>query len=159
DDLSGGRARTHQYLEELAARPVRLVAATVITVAAVVVLGLAPQWAPAASRPDRSRTTAPVGAHGRAGTLAPGAASPTVTVFRPAATASPGLDWSVLAGIYAVESSSGRTHRTSSAGALGPMQFLPATWSEYRADTNGDGRADVHSLPDAALAAARMLCA
>jgi len=43
--------------------------------------------------------------------------------------------------------------------AVGPMQFLPGTWSRYGADGNGDGVRDPHQLDDAALAAARYLCA
>lgn len=43
--------------------------------------------------------------------------------------------------------------------AVGPMQFLPATWERYGADGNGDGVRDPHQLDDAALGAARYLCA
>ena len=43
--------------------------------------------------------------------------------------------------------------------AVGPMQFLPATWARYGADGNGDGVADPHQLDDAARAAAAYLCA
>ena len=43
--------------------------------------------------------------------------------------------------------------------AIGPMQFLPGTWARYGADGNGDGTRDPHQLDDAALAAARYLCA
>jgi membrane-bound lytic murein transglycosylase B len=43
--------------------------------------------------------------------------------------------------------------------AVGPMQFLPGTWARYGADGNGDGVRDPHQLDDAALAAARYLCA
>ncbi|MGH8862196.1 MAG: lytic murein transglycosylase, partial [Jatrophihabitantaceae bacterium] len=43
--------------------------------------------------------------------------------------------------------------------ALGPMQFIPQTWAAYGADANGDGRADVFNINDAALGAARYLCA
>jgi membrane-bound lytic murein transglycosylase B len=43
--------------------------------------------------------------------------------------------------------------------AVGPMQFLPVTWARYGADGNGDGVNDPHQLDDAALAAARYLCA
>ena len=146
-DMTASKAGVHQYLEELAARPGRLVAAVVMTIAAVLVLWLAPQ-AVAAPRPRPDRAVA----------LAPVHADRTVGVFRSAAATCPGLDWSVLAGIYAVETSSGRTPGRSSAGALGPMQFLPATWAEYGADGDADGRTDVQSLPDAALGAARMLC-
>ena len=149
DDLSGTRAGIHQYLEELAARPGRLVAALVVTVAAVLVLWLGPDSASAAPRPQPDRASAP----------APASADPTVAVFRSAAANCPGLDWSVLAAIYGAETSSGRIQGASTAGAVGPMQFLPATWAEYHADGDGDGRADVQSLPDAALGAARMLCA
>jgi len=43
--------------------------------------------------------------------------------------------------------------------AVGPMQFIPATWRAYGRDGNGDGRADPNNIYDAALAAARYLCA
>ncbi|WP_309240861.1 lytic murein transglycosylase [Nocardia sp. BSTN01] len=42
--------------------------------------------------------------------------------------------------------------------AVGPMQFLPRTWSAYAADGNGDGRADPDNIFDASLAAAEYLC-
>jgi membrane-bound lytic murein transglycosylase B len=44
------------------------------------------------------------------------------------------------------------------ARAIGPMQFLPGTWSRYASDGDGDGRADPQNVYDAALAAARYLC-
>ena len=44
------------------------------------------------------------------------------------------------------------------ARAMGPMQFLPGTWSRYAADGDGDGKADPQNLFDASLAAARYLC-
>ena len=43
--------------------------------------------------------------------------------------------------------------------AVGPMQFLPGTWQIYSADGNGDGSMDPQNIDDAALAAARYLCA
>ncbi|MFE3777501.1 lytic transglycosylase domain-containing protein [Amycolatopsis sp. NPDC059090] len=42
--------------------------------------------------------------------------------------------------------------------AVGPFQFIPATWRIYAADGNGDGKADPSNLFDASLAAARYLC-
>ncbi|WP_092597941.1 lytic transglycosylase domain-containing protein [Actinopolyspora xinjiangensis] len=42
--------------------------------------------------------------------------------------------------------------------AVGPMQFLPATWSRYGADGDDDGAASPHNVRDAALAAGRYLC-
>ncbi|EGD54726.1 lytic transglycosylase domain-containing protein [Gordonia neofelifaecis] len=42
--------------------------------------------------------------------------------------------------------------------AVGPTQFLPATWQHYAADGNGDGKADPQNLYDAALTTARYLC-
>ncbi|MFE3542969.1 lytic transglycosylase domain-containing protein [Nocardia sp. NPDC059177] len=42
--------------------------------------------------------------------------------------------------------------------AVGPMQFLPSTWSRYAADGNGDGASDPQNVFDATLAAARYLC-
>ena len=50
------------------------------------------------------------------------------------------------------------SNRVSYARAIGPMQFLPGTWSRYASDGNGDGKADVQNVFDASLAAARYLC-
>ncbi|EWT01382.1 hypothetical protein N865_08680 [Intrasporangium oryzae NRRL B-24470] len=43
--------------------------------------------------------------------------------------------------------------------AVGPMQFIPATWRIWGADGNGDGVADPENIEDAALTAGRYLCA
>jgi membrane-bound lytic murein transglycosylase B len=43
--------------------------------------------------------------------------------------------------------------------AVGPMQFLPSTWPFVAADGNGDGKMDPNNIFDAALGAARYLCA
>jgi len=45
------------------------------------------------------------------------------------------------------------------AHALGPMQFIPSTWGIYGTDATGDGKADIFNINDAALGAARYLCA
>lgn len=42
--------------------------------------------------------------------------------------------------------------------AVGPMQFLPSTWTDYGVDASGDGRADPENINDAAMAAANYLC-
>jgi soluble lytic murein transglycosylase-like protein len=42
-----------------------------------------------------------------------------------------GVGWHVLAAVNFVESAFGRMRSPSSAGALGPMQFMPLTWSAY----------------------------
>jgi hypothetical protein len=73
--------------------------------------------------------------------------------------ASFGLDWSVLAAIGYVESGHGANVGPSSAGALGPMQFMPATWAVYGVDGDGDGRKSVMDPEDAIPGAARLLAA
>src|SRR3954451_12245899 len=42
--------------------------------------------------------------------------------------------------------------------AVGPMQFIPATWKAYGVDADGNGSADPFNINDAALAAANYLC-
>ena len=42
--------------------------------------------------------------------------------------------------------------------AVGPMQFIPATWSEMKVDADNSGVADPNDIDDAALAAALYLC-
>jgi transglycosylase-like protein with SLT domain len=72
----------------------------------------------------------------------------------------PGLSWSVLAAIGQVESDHGRNAGPSSAGALGPMQFLPSTWRTWGITGFGDtGKPDIMNPFDAVPSAARMLCA
>ena len=62
-----------------------------------------------------------------------------------------GVRWQVLAAINFVESGFGRMRNHSYAGAQGPMQFIPATWSAY--GLGGDVR-DPH---DAIMGAANYL--
>ncbi len=64
-----------------------------------------------------------------------------------------GIPWTVLAAIGEVESGDGQDDGPSSAGALGPMQFLPSTWKLY-----GDG-GNIMDPADAIPAAARLLVA
>lgn len=42
--------------------------------------------------------------------------------------------------------------------AVGPMQFIPTTWTLIGADGNADGAADPQQIDDAVLTAARYLC-
>ena len=46
------------------------------------------------------------------------------------AEAQTGIDWQYLAAINLVETRMGRINGVSTAGAIGPMQFLPTTWAE-----------------------------
>jgi hypothetical protein len=61
-----------------------------------------------------------------------------------------GVPWYYLASIHLVETRMGRIRGLSSAGAQGPMQFMPATWAFY-------GRGDINSDHDSILGAARYL--
>jgi membrane-bound lytic murein transglycosylase B len=61
-----------------------------------------------------------------------------------------GIGWEYLAAVNLVETGMGRIRGTSSAGAQGPMQFLPSTWARW-------GRGDVNDPADAIMAAARYL--
>jgi Transglycosylase SLT domain len=62
-----------------------------------------------------------------------------------------GLDWAYLAAINFIETDFDRNTNVSSAGAQGPMQFLPTTWALY-----GDG-GNILDPGDAIDAAARYL--
>lgn len=61
-----------------------------------------------------------------------------------------GIDWTYLAAIHLVETRMGRIRGDSVAGAKGPMQFLPSTWTAY-------GKGDINDPGDAIRAAARYL--
>ncbi|MBB2899594.1 hypothetical protein FHR75_000382 [Kineococcus radiotolerans] len=77
---------------------------------------------------------------------------------RAAATCA-GMRPALLAAVGQVESGHGRTTGPSSAGALGPMQFMPATFAAYGVDGGGDGVRDVQDPADAVFSAANYLCA
>jgi hypothetical protein len=72
----------------------------------------------------------------------------------------PGLSWTVLAAIGQIESGNGANMGPSSAGALGPMQFLPSTWRVWGTDGFGNtGTPNIMNAFDAVPSSARMLCA
>ncbi len=97
-----------------------------------------------------------LGMFGKVGTKLPAweivAPEPADTLlgYYKAAEAETGVDWEVLAAINLVETGMGRIRGLSSAGAQGPMQFMPATWAQW-------GQGDVTDPADAIPAAARYL--
>ncbi|CAN5188293.1 hypothetical protein BH20ACT20_BH20ACT20_05420 [soil metagenome] len=62
-----------------------------------------------------------------------------------------GVDWRLLAAVNLVETGFNRIRSNSSAGAQGPMQFIPSTWAAY-----GMG-GDIRDPADAILGAANYL--
>ena len=68
------------------------------------------------------------------------------------AQARSGVPWHYLAAIEFIETRFGRVDGVSTAGAQGPMQFLPATWAHY-------GNGSIHNPRDAILGAAHYLVA
>jgi hypothetical protein len=68
-----------------------------------------------------------------------------------------GIPWEVLASINKIETGFGTNLNVSSAGAVGWMQFLPASWEQFGLDANGDGKKDPYNPVDAICAAAHYL--
>ncbi|WP_308204952.1 lytic transglycosylase domain-containing protein [Mycobacterium barrassiae] len=84
--------------------------------------------------------------------VAPAPADVLLANYREAEAAT-GVPWNYLAAIHLIETRFGSIEGTSTAGAQGPMQFLPSTFEAY-----GDG-GDIHSLRDSIMAAGRYLAA
>jgi membrane-bound lytic murein transglycosylase B len=74
-----------------------------------------------------------------------------------------GLDWTVIAGIYSIETDFGRLNAPgvqsgeNRAGAAGPGQFLFGTWRIYGLDGDGDGVKDRYNPADAIPGTANLL--
>ena len=141
---------------EVCRRPVRVVLACLATVLGSAVVAQADvsggSDAPAAQIGTPARTAVtelPL----------PGDLSSWRAGARSAAATCPGLPPEVLVAIAQVESRLGHLPGPSSAGARGPMQFLPSMWAAFGIDGDGDGRADVLNSVDALHGAARFLCA
>ncbi len=62
-----------------------------------------------------------------------------------------GVPWEILAAVNLVETGMGRIRGTSTSGAQGPMQFMPATWDAFGAG------GDIDDTHDAIMGAARYL--
>ena len=117
-----------------------------------------------ASPAPPAATAAPAGLAGAPTALAEADIPPAWLMwYMDAAQTCPGLPWSVLAGIGEVESGHGRSplpgvhSGQNSAGAEGPMQFEPATFSEYA--TGPDRPLSPYDPADAIYTAAATLCA
>jgi hypothetical protein len=82
----------------------------------------------------------------------PAPADALMDYYREAEAAS-GVGWNYLAAINLIESRFGSIEGDSTAGAQGPMQFLPSTFDAY-----GNG-GDIHSPRDSIVAAGRYLAA
>ncbi len=76
----------------------------------------------------------------------------TLLGFYKEAETATGIGWQYLAAINLVETGLGRINGLSTAGAIGPMQFLQSTWNE-----RGIGQGDIRDPHDSILAAARYL--
>lgn len=61
------------------------------------------------------------------------------------------VDWNVLAAVNYIESAFNKLRNSSTAGAQGPMQFIPSTWERYGLGGN------IHDPHDAILGAANYL--
>jgi hypothetical protein len=88
-----------------------------------------------------------------------------LALYQQAAKTCPGMSWALVAAIGKVETNHGRSELpgvasgANSAGAMGPMQFMPGTWAALGIDANADGLRNVYDPPDAVYGAVRYLCA
>jgi soluble lytic murein transglycosylase-like protein len=83
--------------------------------------------------------------------IAPPPAEELLGLYREAEAAT-GVAWNYLAAINLIETRLGSIAGVSTAGAQGPMQFMPQTWAAY-------GKGDVNAPRDAIMAAGRYLAA
>lgn len=146
----------HRFVAAVAQRPLRLAFACLATT------GLAPAMVVSNAATGAGRAAADataVQASEEPTSLGAGQWQEWFAAAEEAAATCPGLPPEVLVAVAEVETGLGIDNGPSSAGAVGPMQFLPATWSAYGADGDGDGAADIGNARDALHGAAALLCA
>jgi hypothetical protein len=81
----------------------------------------------------------------------PAAPAASLLAYYRAAQRRFGVAWSVLAAVNFVESAFNKLRNASTAGAQGPMQFIPSTWRTYGLGGN------IHDPHDAIIGAANYL--
>ena len=143
---------------------IKLVAGTCAAAAVAPLLVILLVAAGPSPAPPAVNLIAPSGLSGAA-TAAAEALIPAdyLTWYMDAAQARPGLPWSVLAGIGTMESDNGQSNLpgvhsgANFGGAEGPMQFEPATFTQYA--TGPDKPLSPYDPADAIYTTAAMLCA
>jgi hypothetical protein len=168
--LAGQLTAAGAVIADPRATPDELAAAGHLQQVAVAALAARPEWDPAVAAeltvPLRNAVAADVGAARELAALTrtPRSTLPAWRIERPPPAgvlrghyaegeAATGVPWTLLAAVHLVETRMSRIQGDSSAGARGPMQFLPSTWAIY-----GEG-GDIDDDRDAILAAARFLAA
>ena len=170
EGLADQLADAGAVIADPSARPEEVAAAGHLQQVAVAALAARPDWdlavAAALPLPLRNAAIADVGAARELAALTrtPRSTLPAWRIRTPPPAdvlrrhyaegeAASGVPWTLLAAVHLVETRMSRIQGDSSAGAQGPMQFLPSTWAIY-----GEG-GDIRDDRDAILAAARFLAA
>ena len=111
------------------------------------------QAAQLAAAAERTATASTASVHARS------VPADYASLYPRAAATCTGMRTSLLAAVGQVESGHGVNVGPSSAGAQGPMQFMPATFAAYAVDGDGDGERSAWDPEDAVFTAAAYLCA
>ncbi len=150
-DASSDEVRRAGELQQLAARALADRSRVLAAVSRLLPPAMASELqANAAAARDLTALTAPQPKFPRWRIVEPPPAAELLRHYRSAERAT-GVAWPYLAAIHLVETRMGRIRGTSTAGAQGPMQFLPSTWAAYGAG------GDIGDPKDAIAAAARLL--